>query len=44
MARVYSVLADFNGLWNTISGENQDLNQNTNNENALGINGKNIIF
>ncbi|XP_065212770.1 forkhead box protein P1-like isoform X2 [Planococcus citri] len=28
---------DFNGLWNTISGENQDLNQNTNNENALGL-------
>lgn len=42
--RVWVSGADFNGLWNTISGENQDLNQNTNNENALGINGKIYSF
>lgn len=38
------IAGDFTGMWNSIGGESQELNQNTNNENALGINGKCVFF
>ncbi len=35
---------DFSSLWNGISGDSQDLNQNSSTENALGINGKRVFY
>lgn len=31
---------DFPAMWNSISSDNQELNHNSNSENALGINGE----